>query len=59
MMFVSDCLTDAIYLVVIWIFNMDFVIYDAHITHYHMDPYSQWPWVETTLQTPIILMFIA
>ena len=36
--FVSDCLMDALYLVVINIFIMDLVIYDAHIIHYHMDP---------------------
>ena len=38
MWFVSDCLTDALYSAVIWIFFMDLIIYNAHIIHHHMDP---------------------
>ena len=38
MWFISDCLTDAVYSVVIWIFIMDLVIYNADIIHYNMDP---------------------
>ena len=36
--FVSDCVTDALYLAVKQIFIMDLVIYDAHNVHYHMNP---------------------
>ena len=37
MWLVSDCLTDALYLVVKQVFIMDPVIYDTHIIHYHMN----------------------
>ena len=37
MWFVSDCLMDALHLVVIQFVIMDLVIYDAHIIHYHRD----------------------
>ena len=33
-----DFLTKYLYSVLVWIFIMAFVIYSAHIIHYHMDP---------------------
>ena len=66
--YVSDCLMDALYSVVIWIFFMDVFIYDAHIIQYmnplqsvalgqsyfgHLDYLVAHYWIQATLHPTI------